>query len=49
MGQRARAFAKRFFSTESYLNAYRRLFQQATQVRQGSTESSSAKNSSHTI
>ena len=35
MGQRARAFAKRFFSTESYLNAYRRLFQQATKSVKG--------------
>ncbi len=32
MGERARAFAERFFSTESYVDAYRRLFEEATRV-----------------
>ena len=49
MGRRARTFAKRFFSTEAYLDAYRRLFQKATEVLHGSPESSPAKNSSHSI
>ncbi len=32
MGERARAFAERFFSTASYVDAYRRLFEEATRL-----------------